>query len=633
MSVKPQSKNLRWYFHRLKAMGPTEVALRVRAALRQRSVDAALQALQATERLLGEPKNFPKLPDPLACPIDIREFVVQEAQDIMQGSWTILHGHQITVGFPPVWHRDYLSGGQLVELKPARELNYRQQPNVDARIVWELSRWVQAVRVAQAAYLGLDGPAVEYVLGLLEDWLQHNPVGRGLNWTSPMEPGLRLINFTWIDALLRGVDLTADQAARLDVLAQEIVPAHVWWVQRHQSFGSSANNHLLGELCGLMVAQARWSAAASWSTPMSALAHKMEKELLRQFASDGGNREQALHYHLFAWELGWQGLHAAKGAGITPSAHATTRLQGAAQFFCAMAEHEESWDFGDSDDAHITPFYGKTSTALAEWVAWLNGGTDSGFAYWLGSFSASPQPDLNHWNLFPESGYAVTAPEDWHLRVDASALGFGSIAAHGHLDALHLSLWKNHHAIIVDPGTGSYFNEDAIREHFVSRQAHNGPHFAEDKLYPPRYGSFLWGRPHAVPKLELVDGALHVSSKLGSNRIERSIQRQESGWDITDTISAVAADFAIHWQFAPGLLVETTSGGYLVVGVREAFEFAIGADADIKTELIQPSEENGMVGLCSPYYKRLNRSAVIRVSGHCTKQMTVRTKLRTTLLH
>ena len=125
MSVKPQSKNLRWYFHRLKAMGPAEVALRVRAAWRQRTVDEELQALQASDQLLGANKDFPKLPDPLACPIGVREAILQEAQDIMHGSWTVLHGHQITVGFPPVWHRDYLSGGQLVELKPARALNYR----------------------------------------------------------------------------------------------------------------------------------------------------------------------------------------------------------------------------------------------------------------------------------------------------------------------------------------------------------------------------------------------------------------------------------------------------------------------------------------------------------------------------
>ena len=38
----------------------------------------------------------------------------------------------------------------------------------------------------------------------------------------------------------------------------------------------------------------------------------LEREILHQFAADGGNKEQALHYHLFAWEMSW---HAGLAAG------------------------------------------------------------------------------------------------------------------------------------------------------------------------------------------------------------------------------------------------------------------------------------------------------------------------------
>jgi hypothetical protein len=63
-----------------------------------------------------------------------------------------------------------------------------------------------------------------------------------------------------------------------------------------------------------------------------------------------------------------------------------------------------------------------------------------------------------------QSGYAVFRDEDWFVRLDGSPLGYLSIAAHGHLDALHTSFWYRNHALIVDPGTGTYFFDPPTRE-------------------------------------------------------------------------------------------------------------------------------------------------------------------------
>ena len=100
------------------------------------------------------------------------------------------------------------------------------------------------------------------------------------------------------------------------------------------------------------------------------------------------------------------------------------------------------------------------------------------------------------WRHFPDSGYAMRREGDWTLRWDLSPLGLGTMAAHGHLDALHVSLWLRGVAMVIDPGTGAYHADKQLREHLACRTAHNGP--APDKKWklPVRLGPFLWDSKH-----------------------------------------------------------------------------------------------------------------------------------------
>ena len=207
-----------------------------------------------------------------------------------------------------------------------------------------------------------------------------------------------------MDALVRGCG-NDELVTVQNQLAQRIVPAHAWWVWRYRSFGSSANNHLLGELTGAVFAARRWpslgrticSAERSWEL--------MSAEVLRQFAEDGGNREQALHYHQFAWEMAWQ----ARLAMGTTDDVVTDRLGKAARFFCDLVHDREPWDFGDSDDGQVTPFTASRPTALSEWKAWMLGqGQDDALQFWLGAPPSDVAPlKTGEWRIYPMTGLAV----------------------------------------------------------------------------------------------------------------------------------------------------------------------------------------------------------------------------------
>jgi hypothetical protein len=63
--------------------------------------------------------------------------------------------------------------------------------------------------------------------------------------------------------------------------------------------------------------------------------------------------------------------------------------------------------------------------------------------------------------------------EEIYLHFDAAPLGFLSIAAHGHADALSIILHVDGNPILVDPGTYIYHTEKEWRNYFISTLAHN----------------------------------------------------------------------------------------------------------------------------------------------------------------
>ena len=164
-----------------------------------------------------------------------------------------------------------------------------------------------------------------------------------------------------------------------------------------------------------------------------------------------------MHYHVFAFDLAWQ---AARAVGCR-AGEVHDRLVLAARYFLALGQGAEAWDFGDSDDAIVLPLALRRGDTLEEMRRWLMG-EECALRWWLGQ---PPQHAPNQftsgltvheWQAFPASGMAALRSHGWVARLDASPLGFGPLAAHGHCDALHFSVWDGSQAVLIDPGTGGY---------------------------------------------------------------------------------------------------------------------------------------------------------------------------------
>jgi hypothetical protein len=97
---------------------------------------------------------------------------------------------------------------------------------------------------------------------------------------------------------------------------------------------------------------------------------------------------------------------------------------------------------------------------------------------------------------WPHTGYHLLGmdfdtPREIRMLVDTGPLGYLTIAAHGHADALSLMLNVAGHEILIDPGTYCYHTEPDWRRYFRSTCAHNTLQI--DGLdQSVQQGNFMW---------------------------------------------------------------------------------------------------------------------------------------------
>ena len=287
------------------------------------------------------------------------------------------------------------------------------------------------------------------------------------------------------------------------------------------------------------------------------------------------------------------------------SSEATERLARAGAFFRRVQVPTDPWDYGDSDSAFVAPFLFDESRSAAEWFAWF-GGEPEGDAlrYWLGP---PPQDDRetavsSMWSI-SESGMGRLHEAGWDLRFDLSPLGYLKTAAHGHLDALHLSVWIDGVAMIIDPGTGAYYGDRALRAQLASRLAHNGPDWDGGAL-AERLGPFLWGQAHAAPTWTIEGQRIQGVLRVGSGLLHREIAavEGEAAWRISDRVEGGGEPFCCRWTLAPGAIVVDSGPRFMVIE-REGRRLKVRWDESWERD--EALDSDGLnESICSPAFRR-----------------------------
>jgi len=429
---------------------------------------------------------------------------------------------EFPLGFEFDWHRDYRHGWQ-VDRRFSSSLNIRDTAVVgDIKYVWEPSRHQHLSALAFAANAEQNA---DYIVESLDSWLTANPYLVGVHWTSSLELAERVIS--WALLYPRIADRVANDHDFRERWLKSIY-LHLARIARKLSLYSSANNHLIGELVGLYVGCSCfdfWPDCQAWS---NFARQSLEREIRSQVGADGVNREQAMSYHLFAFELLLLAFITARNLGAPLSDGYAERLKGMAQFLdtVATSKGDLPW-YGDSDDARGFLF-SEAETALE--VTTQLAGLLFGESAWLRFRTAPTQaaralvPDLlsklNHSaqavptprELFVDAGLACVRTNDGNVRLlmDFGPLGFNSTAAHGHADALSIWLSIGDEYFLVDAGTYAYHSYPKWRRFFRGTAAHNTAR-VDRRDQSEMTGRFLWGSKAAARLLRLESNSEYVT--------------------------------------------------------------------------------------------------------------------------
>jgi len=152
---------LGWYWHRLRAMEPAEIAAHARRKLFQWQDRRSFPDCTGARLQLASSSSFPRPPRAAEAPPAVREALARDRKEILSGRWRAFGHLEVQVDDPPRWHKDYLVGRDLATAsESAFTLDHRDLPEgADIKLIWELSRWQQLVRLAMAAYVNGDEPA------------------------------------------------------------------------------------------------------------------------------------------------------------------------------------------------------------------------------------------------------------------------------------------------------------------------------------------------------------------------------------------------------------------------------------------------------------------------------------------
>jgi hypothetical protein len=417
------------------------------------------------------------------------------------------------------WHRDFKSGYRWPELFYQDVEVTRLDDESDAKVPWELSRCHHLLTLARAARLFEHERYAAEFESQLASWLDANPAGVGINWTTPMEVGIRAVNLVWAVA-------TLEEWRPLDAQLRERLIASLRWHGRHTEANLEGtpylrSNHYLGDILGLLVlgsvldgepAAPRWSKFAR---------REFEREIAKQVYPDGVSFEGSLAYHGLVLEMFLLASYLAAWAGAPLSEDFHRRLDR----MVAVSRNARHGTgriplFGDQDSGRILPegFARPPTHDNLLWLAAALGGKTKpfeepvhpevawtfGIGPWRRAGELQVAPPTRS-AAFPDGGVFVLRSNRTHVVVRCGDVGQNGSGGHSHNDVLSYEFSIDGVPLIVDSGTYAYTFDADARNEFRSTRAHNTVCIDGAEIHPLDPGRVFELRRFAQPTIEVCD--------------------------------------------------------------------------------------------------------------------------------
>ena len=430
---------------------------------------------------------------------DEKSLVIAHADRIVRQDLTWLIPNTREFGGTINWHSN-LRDEQEWPLLYYKQIDYLGPKRIgDIRTTWELNRLQYFVTLGKAYWYTNDEKYAEAFVQQLIDWIDKNPLGRGINWISSLEVAVRLTSLICSYYFFKNSPSFGKDQQRQFI---RTVVQQSRFLNKHLSLSRNLrHNHILGEAAGLAIVGiflSNLKEAEGWKQKGLEI---FWNEIISQFRSDGVSGEIATSYHLFVVDFAILVLVLCKRNAIHIPVQALQNIEKAITFTMYLTTPEGNVPFfGDTDGGRAARLeegfiikgndyrsFLSTGSVLFERgdLKWLAGRFHEESLWLLGHDGLQAfkklkgQPPLRTSKMFADTGFFIMRSEPWHHESSYCAFSFGSAirdnvgTSHRHADIGHFVISFNGLPYLVDPGNYTYSGGDKWRFYFRSTYAHN----------------------------------------------------------------------------------------------------------------------------------------------------------------
>ena len=521
---------------------------------------------------------------------------------------------------PLDWFLDPVSGLRFPEGIAHDEWDlYAMRPGLaDIKLPWELARCQHWATLGQAYRLVGDDRYAREIVHQLDDFLEANPLGIGINWTCTMDVALRAAN--WVIGLAL-IDRSDVLDVRVKTRALDALFDHgVFIFDNLENVHEVTSNHFLTNVVGLYFVAGLFPDLPQGRQWSSFCRQSLQEEIQVQVLDDGADFESSIPYHRLVTELFLGAARLASFRGEPLSEVFQSQLRAMVEYLAGVLRPDGLMpQVGDADDGrlHILSDYGTWEPQdprhlfgpagaffeTDDWAAFSSSNSRWEAAWWgyeAAGRAQGPFVPPSHFRLYPDAGIVVARASGNYLLVTNGCVGTEGFGNHKHNDLLGFEYHVGGAPVLVDPGSYVYTSNPDERNRFRGTGFHNTVQV--DGLEQNEFRSEWLFRmfERALPSHESFDVdepiLRYAGSHGGFNNGEVGLRhRREFSFD-SDTGALSIADcleghgeYSLRWHFhcAPGVDVDRDEAGQLVLGVGSSTRIRFNVSGDLLTKVAE----------------------------------------------
>jgi hypothetical protein len=513
-------------------------------------------------------------------------------------------------GYVPIdWYLDPVQNLSFPRQVPHKDWDlFKMRPgNADIKLPWELARCQHFVTLGQAYRFTGDRRYADEIVNQIDDFMEDNPVGVGINWTCTMDVAIRAANWAMGLVLIKSCPDIPDQIwyRLFDCLFD-----HGRFIyDNFENHYEVTSNHYLSNIVGLYFISALFDELPSSGRWRTYAIESIPQEIEKQVLSDGADFESSIPYHRLVFELFLGAARLAECQGHRFSDTYYNKLEKMGAYLFGVLRPDGLMPVvGDADDGrlHILTNYGSWNRqdgrhVLAPAALMLNkrkwleiaGPDEIWEAAWWGYDVDSENVDSNRALpnsicQYPDAGITVVRHSGDYLLISNSIVGTEGFGNHKHNDQLSFEFHCNNTPLIVDPGSHVYTSDFESRNMFRSTRYHNTMQVddQEQNEFNPEwlFRMFEKANPETVSITESEDFVEYIGSHSGYSQLDPPLVhkrcfrylKKNSLLMILDNAEIDGEhDLRWHFHFAPGLNLQQENDKLIFInGASDTFFLA-----------------------------------------------------------